>query len=40
MTFDFFVGVFAIFGTFAFMVILADYILPALFSNDNGDYLE
>jgi hypothetical protein len=28
MTFNFLVGVFAIFGTFAFMAFVADYVLP------------
>lgn len=47
MTFEFAVGAFVIFGGFAFMCILADYILPAFFENDgllewrnDGDYLE
>ena len=32
--YEFAIGAFIIFGGFAFMCILADYILPALFDND------
>jgi hypothetical protein len=38
MTFDFAVGAFIVFGGFAFMALVADYIIPALFENNGMEW--
>jgi hypothetical protein len=37
-TFDFFVGVFIVFGGFGFLALVADYIIPALFENNGMEW--